>query len=182
MALRFFSSLVCHGCTIWADISKSSYRPQTSSPNDVEVCMRCIHATSTLFLRCPELGYLAVLSRHNSFAGAVTAGAASVVFLETQVCIGLCAKRLEGFDNQLRFGNYRATIYSISYMFHVYHTVYCTCIYYLDTNFLFVDICSYFEFGCQKRCLGPMASVPEAELQMRRCLGLGRPDPVVELC
>lgn len=114
-----------------------------------------------------------MLSRHNSFAGAVTAGAASVVFLETQVCIGLCAKRLEGFDNQLRFGNCRATIYSISYMFHGYHmSVYCTCIYYLDTNFLFVDICSYFEFGCQKRCLGPMASVPEADDKM---FGFGLP-------
>ena len=77
-----------------------------------ELCMRCIHATLTLFLRCPELGYLDVLSRHNSFAGAVTAGAASVVFLETQVCIGLCAKRLEGFYNQLRLGNCRPTLYS----------------------------------------------------------------------
>ena len=108
----FFLSLVCSCCTIWADISKSAYRPQTSNPNVVDLCMRCIHATLTLFLRCPELGYLDVLSRHNSFAGAVTAGAASVVFLETQVCIGLCAKRLEGFYNQLRLGNCRPTLYS----------------------------------------------------------------------
>lgn len=113
--------------------------------------MQCIHATLTLFLRCPELGHLDVLSRHNSFAGAVTAGAASVVFLETQVCIGLCAKRLEGFYNQLRLGNCRPTLYSISYML-----------------------------------LGPQwpASPFESarELQMTRCLGLGCPDPIVELC